>query len=98
MIANSQLITSIVLLLVLLMGSLFSLLETAAVAISEHKLEALKDQKIWARYAYLLKKELEKVLIFSLFGNISLDYYRLNPKRYFLLKRLVVCALCGISY
>ncbi|HLX52771.1 MAG TPA: CNNM domain-containing protein, partial [Aquella sp.] len=69
MIANSQLITSIVLLLVLLMGSLFSLLETAAVAISEHKLEALKDQKIWARYAYLLKKELEKVLIFSLFGN-----------------------------
>jgi|GEM_PF-1773614 len=66
---NSEILTVLILLLVLLIGSLFSLLETAAVAISEHKLEALKDQKIWARYAYLLKKELEKVLIFSLFGN-----------------------------
>lgn len=59
----------IALILILFLASLFSFLETATVAISEHKLEALKDQKIWARYAYLLKHELEKVLIFSLFGN-----------------------------
>ncbi|MCE3268047.1 MAG: hypothetical protein K0R49_299 [Burkholderiales bacterium] len=65
----SKLLTGFILLIVLLLGSLFSLLETAAVAISQHKLEALKGKKIWANYAYLLKKELEKVLIFSLFGN-----------------------------
>lgn len=69
MIVDSELLTGLVLLVALLFGSLFSLLETATVAISEHKLEALKEQKIWAQYAYLLKKELEKVLIFSLFGN-----------------------------
>lgn len=59
----------IVIVLVLVLASLFSLLETATVAISEHRLEALKKQKIWAKYAFLLKQELEKVLIFSLFGN-----------------------------
>ncbi|MCC2625211.1 MAG: hypothetical protein K0R14_1084 [Burkholderiales bacterium] len=69
MIANSELITILLLVFTLLMGSWFSLLETATVAISEYKLEALKTGKNWAYYASTLKQNLEKVLIFSLFGN-----------------------------
>jgi Mg2+/Co2+ transporter CorB len=69
MIVNSELITILLLVFALLMGSWFSLLETATVAISEYKLEALKAGKTWAYYANLLKQNLEQVLIFSLFGN-----------------------------
>ena len=53
----------------LLIASLFSFLETASVAISEHKLISLADEEIWASYALKLKQQLERVLIFSLFGN-----------------------------
>ncbi len=69
MIVYSELITLFIVCVILVMASLFSFLETATVAISEHKLESLKDEKLWAYYAYKLKKRLEKVLIFSLFGN-----------------------------
>ena len=53
----------------LLIASLFSFLETASVAISEHRLISLAGKHRWAHYALLLKKQLEQVLIFSLFGN-----------------------------
>lgn len=55
--------------LILALGSLFSFLETATVAISEYRLNSLKDKYIWASYAYKLKQELNQVLIFSLFAN-----------------------------
>lgn len=69
MMINAKILMLFILLLILLIASLFSFLETAVVAVSEHKLDALREEKTWARYAYLLKNELEKVLIFSLFGN-----------------------------
>lgn len=53
----------------LLVASLFSFLETASVAISEHRLISLSEKHRWANYALILKRQLEKVLIFSLFGN-----------------------------
>jgi len=56
-------------LLVLAIGSLFSCLETATVAVSEHRLKLLSNKYIWASYAYKLKLGLNQVLIFSLFGN-----------------------------
>lgn len=55
--------------LLLLIASLFSFLETASVAISEHRLISLSEKQRWAHYALILKQQLEKVLIFSLFGN-----------------------------
>ena len=45
----------------LLVASLFSFLETASVAISEHKLIALADEEVWASYALKLKRQLERV-------------------------------------
>lgn len=69
MLINSVISIVLTLLCVLFLGGLFSLLETAIIAISEHRLETLKTQKSWAHHACLLKQELEKVLIFSLFGN-----------------------------
>lgn len=53
----------------LLVASLFSFLETASVAISEHRLISLAGKEYWAVYALKLKRRLEPVLIFSLFGN-----------------------------
>lgn len=53
----------------LLIASLFSFLETASVAISEHRLISLNATCRWANYALRLKQQLDKVLIFSLFGN-----------------------------
>jgi Mg2+/Co2+ transporter CorB len=53
----------------LVCASVFSLLETATVAVSEHKLMSLKPQYRWANYSLLLKNKLDSVLIFSLFGN-----------------------------
>lgn len=55
--------------IILVLASLFSFLETATVAVSEHRLKLLKDQHLWAKYAYKLKLQLNQVLIFSLFGN-----------------------------
>ncbi len=55
--------------ILLLIASLFSFLETASVAISEHRLISLAESKNWAKRALQLKRQLEKVLIFSLFGN-----------------------------
>lgn len=69
MIFNSQLITILIILAILILASLFSFLETATVAISEHRLKLLQEKYKWAVYAYKLKLELNKVLIFSLFGN-----------------------------
>jgi Mg2+/Co2+ transporter CorB len=51
------------------LGGMFSCLEIATVAIQEVRLKVLKKRYKWAQYAYLLKQELSKVLIFSLFGN-----------------------------
>ena len=65
----SKSIVLIILILILVCASLFSFLETAAVAISEYRLKSLQDKFRWAKYAYKLKKELDQVLIFSLFGN-----------------------------
>lgn len=65
----AKLISVILVLFVLLIASLFSFLETAIVAVSEYRLKALKEKYIWAKFAYKLKKELNQVLIFSLFGN-----------------------------
>lgn len=59
----------IVLVLLLLIASLFSFLETASVAVSEHRLISLASELRWAKYALRLKRKLEQVLIFSLFGN-----------------------------
>ncbi len=53
----------------LLIASLFSFLETASVAVSEHRLISLAGKEYWASYALKLKRKLEPVLIFSLFGN-----------------------------
>ncbi len=69
MILNSELITVLLLVLVLIVAGLFSFLETATVAISEYKLKALQEKHLWAKYAYKLKQHLNQVLIFSLFGN-----------------------------
>ena len=69
MIFNSLLFTLFIILCILVCASLFSFLETATVAISEHKLKLMQDKYRWAKYAYLLKKKLNSVLIFSLFGN-----------------------------
>ncbi len=66
---NEELLSILGLVIILVMASLFSFLETATVAIPEHRLRVLKDKFLWANYAYKLKLELEKVLIFSLFGN-----------------------------
>lgn len=57
------------LLFLLLMGSIFSAFETACIAVSEYKLISIAKRYRYARYALLLKKNLNKVLIFSLFGN-----------------------------
>lgn len=54
---------------VLFIAASFACLETATVAVSEHRLVAVATDKFWARCALNLKKELERVLIFSLFGN-----------------------------
>lgn len=59
----------LILLIVLLIASLFSCLETAVVAVSEHRLISLSRDHLWASYALKLKRNLDKVLIFSLFGN-----------------------------
>ncbi len=69
MILNSKLITLLLIIVILICASLFSFLETATVAISEHRLKVLKDKHKWAKYAYNLKLQLDSVLIFSLFGN-----------------------------
>ncbi len=69
MIFDSLLFTLFVILFILICASLFSFLETATVAISEHKLKLMQDKYRWAKYAYLLKQQLNSVLIFSLFGN-----------------------------
>ncbi len=65
----THLISLLGLFFILALGSLFSFVETATVAISEYRLNALKDKYIWASYAYKLKQELNQVLIFSLFAN-----------------------------
>lgn len=57
------------LLVVLLLASTFACLETAVVAVSEHRLLSLAQNNLWASYALRLKRQLEKILIFSLFGN-----------------------------
>lgn len=69
MILASKLITLLVILLILVVASLFSLLETATVAVSIHRLKVLREKHLWAHYAYRLKSSLDQVLIFSLFGN-----------------------------
>lgn len=69
MIFNSQLITIIAIIVSLIFAFLFSLLETATVAVSIHKLKSLREKYVWANYAYKLKAQLDRVLIFSLFGN-----------------------------
>jgi Mg2+/Co2+ transporter CorB len=69
MIIYSKFFTLFLVIIALVLASLFSFLETATVAISKHRLESLKNEAIWAKYAFLLKQNLEKVLIFSLFGN-----------------------------
>ena len=69
MIFDSKLITLLIIILTLVIASLFSFLETATVAISEHRLLLLQNKFKWAKYAYKLKTCLNSVLIFSLFGN-----------------------------
>lgn len=69
MLYTTKLTMCLIIFTVLVIASLFSLLETATVAISIYKLDALKEKYIWALYAYKLKKKLELILIFSLFGN-----------------------------
>lgn len=66
---NTQLVYIFIVLVTLFIGSLFSALETATVAISEHRLLSLQKDNLWAKYAYLLKSDLNKVLLFSLFAN-----------------------------
>ncbi len=58
-----------IIVLTLILGGLCSALETATVVISEYRLKSLQDKYLWAKYAYKLKLELNKILIFSLFGN-----------------------------
>lgn len=63
------LVYGIVLIVILFIASVFACLETATVAVSEHRLMSLAKTKSWAKYALVLKKELDRILIFSLFGN-----------------------------
>lgn len=53
----------------LIFASCFSLLETAIISISTYKLNILKDKHQWAKYALKFKNSIDKMLIFSLFGN-----------------------------
>ena len=69
MINYSKLAVLFLVIIILIIASLFSLLETSVVSITEYKLKMLKEKYLWAKYAYKLKHELNKVLIFSLFGN-----------------------------
>lgn len=69
MLYTSKLEICLIIITVLILASLFSLLETSVVAISMYRLESLSKQYKWANYAYKLKQKLELVLIFSLFGN-----------------------------
>lgn len=69
MILSSMLFTLFIIIFILVCASLFSFLETAIVAISEHKLKLMQNKYRWAKYAYILKQQLNSVLIFSLFGN-----------------------------
>ncbi len=69
MLINYRILGIIGLILILIIAGLFSFLETAIVAVSEYKLNSLKERYAWARYSYSLKKQLNQVLIFSLFGN-----------------------------
>lgn len=64
-----QLTLYIALIFALMCGAMFSSVETAIVAIPESKLVSLAKQSLWAEYAIKLKSELQKVLIFNLFGN-----------------------------
>lgn len=66
---QTHLLYIFIVLITLFIGSLFSALETATVAISEYRLISLQEEHLWARYAYKLKQELNKVLLFSLFAN-----------------------------
>jgi Mg2+/Co2+ transporter CorB len=66
---ETQLFYLFSLIIILFIASLFSALETATVAISEHRLLSLQSGHLWARYAYKLKSDLNKVLLFSLFAN-----------------------------
>jgi Mg2+/Co2+ transporter CorB len=69
MLSYIQLVTILLIITVLICASLFSLLETAIVAVSEHKLYHLKSKHRWVNYAIYLKHKIGSVLIFSLFGN-----------------------------
>lgn len=53
----------------LIFASCFSLLETAVISISTYKLTILQDKYKWAQYALKFKNSIDKMLIFSLFGN-----------------------------
>ncbi len=64
-----QVVSIVALGLSLICGAVFSSVETAIVAIPESKLISLAKSSLWAKYAIKLKKELQKVLIFNLFGN-----------------------------
>ena len=55
MFTDSRIISIVILVLVLLIASIFSLLETATVAVSEYRLQVLKENELWAKYAYKLK-------------------------------------------
>ncbi len=69
MINYSKLAILFLVIIILIIASLFSFLETSVISITEYKLKMLKEKYMWAKYAYKLKHELNKVLIFSLFGN-----------------------------
>ena len=65
----SKLFIFLLMVIILLIASLFSFLETAIVSISKYKLKVLKTKYKWAVYAEKLKDQINNVLIFSLFGN-----------------------------
>ncbi len=88
----------IIVLSVLLLAGLFSALETAVVAISEHQLLSLKHRFLWASYAYKLKRQLSQVLIFSLFGNSVFNTIFTTLSIFFIVKLIALFAAEQVAY
>jgi len=53
----------------LVIGSIFSAVEVSIISVKEYRLRKLAQDKYWAQIGLRLKSNLQKVIIFSLFGN-----------------------------
>ena len=65
----SQVFDIIFIFLSLVLAGVFSSIEIAVVAASHYKLLDLKNTHLWASYAFKLKSNMSKLIIFSLFAS-----------------------------